>query len=740
MDGVPDLYLRGLDDQDARELLSSLVGGPLGPQLADRIVSETRGNPLALLELGGELTADHLAGAPITEPLPVSELVEARFLRQVRALPRDTQMLLLVAAADGVGEPATVLRVGASLDIPSDTLTPAEAAELVVATPVVEFRHPLLRTAIYHGATLADRRRVHQAWADVLDVDGDADRRAWHAAEAVLGPDEAVAAQLERSAERARRRSGFATESAYLQRAADLTPVRHDRVRRLLDAARAADIAGAWNQADALLTQAEPMVDDARQSADLLRLHAALRTDLGRPVGAVAMMLEAARALEPIDVTAARDVMLEALDVSLRTDPTGGPVTAYDLARAIRDGPRPSDGGDELTELVLDAFATRLIGDFREAVPRFRAVVDALASGSAPDGRLLWPSFAYLAAIDVWDDEARLDILERTARRQREQGALHPLRLTLPVLAATLIATGKLADAEVCNDEQTELTIAVGAEPRFWRHMNAELWAWQGKGEEARATVQAAIEAASAAGFAAYAYLAGQAIIPLELSASNYAAAGTAAQVSYEDDIPLFGNWSLPYVIEAAARTGDDDLAAAALERLAERATAAANPWGLGLLARSRALVADVDHAESYYREAITLLEGTSMRPDLARAHLLYGEWLRRQKRRVDAREQLRIAHDMFEGMGAAGFAERARLELAAAGEHAEAATARPGFDLTPQEARIARLAAQRATSREIAAELYISPNTVDYHLRKVFQKVGVNSRRALRAALPDLT
>ena len=224
IDGVPDLHLRGLDDGDAHELLSSVVGGPLGPLLADRIVSETRGNPLALVELGGELTSDHLAGAPITEPLPVSELVEARFLRQVRALPRDTQMLLLVAAADGVGDPATVLRAGASLDIPADALAPAEAARLVVATPVVEFRHPLMRTAIYHGATLADRRHVHRALADVLDAEGDADRRAWHAAEAVLGPDEAVAAQLERSAERARRRSGFAAESAYLQRAADLTP------------------------------------------------------------------------------------------------------------------------------------------------------------------------------------------------------------------------------------------------------------------------------------------------------------------------------------------------------------------------------------------------------------------------------------------------------------------------------------------------------------------------------------
>ena len=370
IDGVPDLHLSGLDDRDARELLGSVVGGPLGPLLADRIVSETHGNPLALVELGGELTSDHLAGAPITEPLPVSELVEARFLRQVRALPRDTQMLLLVAAADGIGEPATVLRAGASLDIPADALTPAEAAGLVAAKPVVEFRHPLMRSAIYHGAPLADRRRAHRAWAEILDGEGDADRRAWHAAEAVLGPDEAVAAQLERSAERARRRNGFAAESAYLQRAAELTPAPHDQVRLLLDAARAAEIAGSWTQADALLTRVQPMLEDERQSADMLRLRASLRTDLGRSAGAVAMMLDVARAFESLDVGRARDVLLEALHVSFITDPVGGSVTVRDVARAIRDGPRPSDGGDELTELVLDAFATRLIGDYREAVPR----------------------------------------------------------------------------------------------------------------------------------------------------------------------------------------------------------------------------------------------------------------------------------------------------------------------------------------------------------------------------------
>ena len=250
----------------------------------------------------------------------------------------------------------------------------------------------------------------------------------------------------------------------------------------------------------------------------------------------------------------------------------------------------------------------------------------------------------------------------------------------------------------------------------------------------------AAIGLAAAAGFHGIEFHAMQAITALELGAGDYAAAGEAARGNYEEDLPLYGNWSLPYVIEAAARVGDDDLAASALERLAERATAAANPWGLGLLARSRALLADDEEAEPCFREAIEQLERTSMRPDLARAHLLYGEWLRRQKRRVDAREQLRVAHDMFSGMGAAAFAERARLELAATGEHAPVPATRPGFDLTPQEGRIARLAAQRATSREIAAELYISPNTVDYHLRKVFQKVGVNSRRALRAALPDLT
>lgn len=426
--------------------------------------------------------------------------------------------------------------------------------------------------------------------------------------------------------------------------------------------------------------------------------------------------------------------------MSLIADPLGGSVTAVDLARAIQTGPRPEAGGSELTELVLDGFAMRLTGDVVGAVPKLQAVAHALRLGQEPDDRRLWPWFGFAAALEVWDDEAGSAILERMARRQRAQGALSPLRLTLIALGTTLIAAGRFVDAEACYDEAAELAIAVGLDPALFNRLNGELLAWQGKSEEARANVGIAMAITVAAGYDVYEYIGMQAIAAIELSAGNYDAVRLAVQPSYDHDSVTFGNWALPQLIEAATRLGDRDAAAAALERLSVRAIATGGSWGLGLLARSRALVADDDHAEPHYRDAITLLERTSMRPDLARAHLLYGEWLRRRKRRVDAREQLRIAHDMFGGMGAAGFAERARLELAATGEHAPLSATRPRFDLTPQEARIARLAAQRATSREIAAELFISPNTVDYHLRKVFQKVGVNSRRALRTALPELT
>jgi DNA-binding CsgD family transcriptional regulator len=506
----------------------------------------------------------------------------------------------------------------------------------------------------------------------------------------------------------------------------------------MLDAARAAQIGGALSQADMLLTRTQPMVEDAREAADVLRLRAGLRTDLGSPAGAVAMMLESAEALAHFDCAAARDVLLEALHMSLIADPLGGPVTAVDLAHAIQTGPRPEGGGSELTELVLKGFALRLTGDVVGAVPKLKAVADALRLGQEPDDRRLWPWFGFAAALEVWDDQAGGDILERMARDQRAQGALSPLRLTLLARGTTLIAAGRLVDAEACYDEAAELTIAVGLDPALFHRLNGELLAWQGKSEEARATVRIAMEIALAAGYDVYEYIGMQAIAAIELSAGNYDAVRLAVQPSYDHDSVTFGNWALPQLIEAATRLGDRDAAGAALERLSVRAIATGGSWGLGLLARSRALVADDDHAEPHYRDAITLLGRTSMRPDLARAHLLYGEWLRRRKRRVDAREQLRIAHDMFSGMGAAGFAERARLELAATGEHAPLSATRPRFDLTPQEARIARLAAQRATTREIAAELFISPNTVDYHLRKVFQKVGVNSRRALSAALPE--
>ena len=622
VDGIPDIDVRGLVGSDAQTLLSSTLSRQASAQLADRVVRQTGGNPLAIRELGGELAADPTADASGGEPLPIGERVEARFLQQVRILPQETQQLLLIAAAEGLGDLPTVLRAAAALGLSGDALAPAETAGLIVTTPQIGFRHPLMRSAIYHGAPSAERQRVHRALADAVNAETDTDRRAWHTSEAALPPDEAVAALLEESAERACARGGFVTQSAFIERAADFTAVPHDKAARLLRAARSAVVAGAARRAGTLLDRAQPLLVDARQSAEALRLRATVRYLRGRPEGAVEMMLDAARTLERCDIAEARDVLLEALHTSLMTNPYRGSVTVLDVARAIAQGPRPEDGGHHLTELILDGYAARLTGDESTAVPKLRAVAEALLAGEQPDYRLLWPWFGFVAALEVWDDDARFAILDRIVRRQREQGALHPLRVTLTALAPALVARGRLAEAEACYDEAAELAAAVGLAPwMVMEHLNGVLLAWQGRALEARGAADIVMAAARQGGFEVYEYNRAQVITPLELAAGHFAEALEAARSSYVDDDVEFGNWALPNVVEAAVRTGDQPVADAALQRLTDRARTAGGPWALGLLARSRAIMAEDDEAEASFREAIELLTRTSVKTDLARVH-----------------------------------------------------------------------------------------------------------------------
>jgi DNA-binding CsgD family transcriptional regulator len=731
--GLPDLPLRGLPRECARDLLASAISGPLDDRVRDRILAEAHGNPLALIELPHESSPVKLAGGfGLPGELPLPGRIEASFRRRAQQLPAATQRLLLVAAAEPTGEPALLWRAAGMLGIPADAVGPAEADGLLELGAKVAFRHSLLRSAIYRAAVGAERRRAHRALAVATDAETDPDRRAWHHAHATLAPDEDVAAELERSAGRAQARGGLAAAAAFLERAAALTPDRGRRARRALDAARYKQLAGAPQEALALLATAAAGPLGAFDLAMLQRLQGQIALDLRRGGDAVPLLLGAAGQLEPLDPALARETYLEALRAASIAGRLGAGARA--AAEAAARAPSP-EGVPRAVDLLLEGLAARYTRGYAASAPALRRALAAVREqGERPGPDVRWPWSARRVAPDLFDDDAWHALATRNVQIARGAGALAVLPLALNYLAVMRIFEGTLEAAAELLDEAGAIADATGTAPIVFARLL--LAGFRGDEAQASALIEASEPTAIARGEGVVLTFGEYARAILHNGLGHYQAAlGPAQSASAQGELML-SVWSLPEVVEAATRCGRTELAAGALERLRERTQAAGSELALGLEARSRALLSDGEPAERHYREAIQRLDGTRMRSALVRARLLYGEWLRRENRRVDAREQLRTAHDGLTAMGMEAFAERARRELLATGETARKRTVQTRYEFTAQEVQIARLAGDGFTNPEIGAQLFISARTVEWHLRKVFGKLGISSRRELHQAL----
>jgi DNA-binding CsgD family transcriptional regulator len=738
LSGLPELVVRGLADGDARSLLASAMPGRLDERVRDQIVAETRGNPLALLELPRGLTPAELAGGfGLPEARPLASRVEETFAQRVRALPRETQRLLLVAAAEPVGDVSLLWRAAERLGIRGDAGKPAEEAALIDLGIRVRFRHPLVRSAAYRAADFRDRQEVHRALAEAIDPETDPDRRAWHRAQAASGPDEAVARELERSADRAQARGGAAAGAVFLARAAELTPDPSQRGKRAVAAAQAKFDAGASDAALELLATAELAPLDELQRARLERLRAEITFARTRGSDAPALLFDAARRLEPLDSAMARETHLEAMVAAMfagRLSDEPGVRGAAQAALAAPTAPQPPRAID----LLVDGLATRFTEGYPAGVPPLRRALDAfrrVERWTAHDVRWLW--LACRLAQDLWDDELWYVLATRGVRVARETGALRVLPIAATYRASLHVHAGAFGAASSLIEEADAIVQATDMAPL--KYASLMLAAWRGNEAEAVELFEAGRIEATARGEGMGLGVLEWATALLYNGGGRYAEALAAAQRGCEqDDVGLFA-WSLVELIEAGVRSGATETTAGALDRLSARTQASGTDWALGIEAGSRALLSNGRAAEPLYREAVERLARTRGVVHLARAQLTYGEWLRRENRRVDARGQLRAAYDHFSRMGAEAFAERARRELVATGETAPRRTEETRDVLTPQEAQIARMASDRQTNPEIGAKLFISPRTVEYHLRKVFTKLDISSRKELGIALAGI-
>ena len=735
--GLPELQLEGLTDAHARELLASVVSGPLDERVGERIIAETHGNPLALLELPhGSSPADLAGGFALTAALPLPGRIEESFRRRVERLPAASQRLLLVGAAEPTGDPTLLWRAAERLDLGPEAVGPAEAAGLLTLGDRVTFRHPLLRSTIYRAASPEERRNAHQALAAATDPELDPDRRAWHRAQAAVAPDEDVASELERSADRARARGGLPAAAAFLERSAALTPDPAHRAGRELNAAQIKHEAGAPTAALKLLAAADDGPLDKLQRARLERLRAQLAFALRRGSDAPPLLLTAAKRLEPLDAGLARETFLEALAAAIFAGRLGSGCGVLEVAEAARAAPAAPQPAPTI-DLLLDGLASRFTVGYAAGVLPLR---QALAAVSRDEGHseddIHWLWLACRIAPDLWEDETWHELATRQLQVAREAGALSVLPLAATYRAGVHVHAGEFAAAAALIEEADAITEATGNAPLGYTSL--VLAAWRGREAEALELIEASREDAAGRGEGRAITLAEYATAVLYNGLGRYREALAAAEgASEHEDLGLFG-WALIELVEAAARDHEPQLAAEALELLSERTGLTGTDWALGIEARSRALLDEGQGAEDLYLEATERLARCRIRVHLARAHLLYGEWLRRENRRIDARESLRTAHELFSTMGAEAFAERAARELLATGEKARKRTADTRGQLTAQETQIAELAREGHSNPEIGAQLFISPRTVEYHLHKVFTKLEISSRNELQRVLPS--
>jgi DNA-binding CsgD family transcriptional regulator len=737
-DGLPELVVAGLDDHHAQELLETVITGPLDERLRDRIVAETRGNPLALLELPRGRTPAELAGGfGLGDGPALSGRIEESFRERLAPLPEPTRRLLLVAAAEPVGDALLMWNAAAALGLDAGAAAPATATGLVELGADVRFGHPLVRSAVYRAAAPEDRQRAHRALADATDPEVDPDRRAWHRAQATAGLDDDVAAELERSAGRARARGGLAAGAAFHERAAELTPDPRRRAQRALAAAQSKHQAGASDAALRLLATAEAGPLDAleRARAELLRAQIAFVTTRGRD--APPLLLAAAKRLEPLDPLLARETYLDAFAAALSADRLARGGDAAEVAAAVLAADwEPST---RACDLLLDGLALRYAEGSAVAAPALQRALRSFRDAPlSEDEELHWLWLACHVAREIGDDEAWDELTARQLALARQTGAFWLLPVALDNRFSVELLSGRLAAATSLAAEADAVVEATGSQ--LARRTAIALASWHGREAEAHALTEARRQEVVSRGEGLWLTANDWGTAVLYNALGRYDDALAAIEHAAADPLGSgLSLWVAAEFIEAAVRSGKPERAVEPLARLTAIAAANGTDWALGLRAARAAMLAEGAAAEELYREAIERLSRTRIRIAMGRAHLVYGEWLRRENRRVDAREQLKIAHEIFDDIGNAPYVERARRELLATGETVRKRSVETLDDLTPQETQIGRMAAEGFTNPEIGAQLFLSPRTVEWHLRKIFAKLGISSRRELRTALPDV-
>ncbi|XVV15317.1 ATP-binding protein [Actinoplanes sp. CA-131856] len=737
--GLPVMALRGLSGEDARALLATVVPGRLDPGMCDRVVDETGGNPLALLELPRGMSPAELAagfGPPAAGGAAAD--VEKHYAVRLRTLPEPTQRLMLLAACDGAGDVLTLWRAATGLGIGFEAAWPEVTDGLFEIGAQVRFRHPLVRSAVYRSASVEERRAAHQALAQATDATTDPDRRAWHRALASAGPDEEVAAELEQSADRAQARGGFAAAAALLDRSADLTPRPAVRFERRLAAVRSHLRAGAFGTARALLAAAgsETTDDLAGARLALLRGQVASASDAGGD--APLQLVEAARRLERLDPALSRRTYSDAWAAAMFAGHLARPGgDLLEVSKAAQSGPQP-DVPLRPFGRVLEGLLVLSIDGRAAAEPMLREALHSLLASDLPaENWLHFAGLAATAAAAIWDLETCGAVHSRQVALARELGALAVLPSPLNGMAMIATWRGDVEAAARLTAEHEAVKEATGS--RISPYGAMLLAGWRGQPADASALLAVSTEDAISRGEGLGVDHARWCTAILNNGVGRHREAMAAAHPT-DPEAPglLMSTWMLPERVEAAVRCGERDVAVAAVAEFESTANPGEHGWGRGIAARSRALISDGDVADGLFREAIEELGRAGVRGELARARLLYGEWLHGENRRDEARDHLRRAHDMFVAMSADGFAERARRALLEAGEHVRRSQAGTGAELTPQELHIARLARDGHTNPEIGSELYLSARTVEWHLRKVFVKLGISSRRGLRDALPS--
>ena len=732
LQGLPVLELNGLGHDEARALLVSEVGFELDRDIEDRVLVETEGNPLAIIEVAKSLTPRKLVGwAAAPHPLPLTRRLEERFAEEVRTLPTDAQMFLLLVAADTSDDTAMVWKAADRLGIGREAAEAGEAADLISLGPPVAYRHPLIRSAVYGTARPTDRRAIHGALAEVSDS-VDVERWAWHRAGAAVGPDEELAALLESCAERASSNGANSAAVALLSRAAELTPDREHAAQQRVGAAEAAVERGSSGQARTLVQQGAPALRDPAWRARAERVLGLADLRDGNLVGAATRLRLAAVGLLATDAVLGRRTLLEAVVIAAN----GGDSAPSEFMRSVAaTDPRPATAPSSVVDWLLRAFATHARAGYAAAVPEYRK---AIAFGRDASPSELAPWITLIAAVRgfVWDDGGCDLLIQRVLDWSRSNGALLPLSVALLSQAGAAIWRGQL---QLSSALYTQAVDTLAAAQHFRPPgIDANLDAVAGREADLFSKVSPALEGMGT-GQWGISYTCHTAVLNLEIGRARYEKALHHARLLFDADPMIAIPHRLPDMVEAATRVGDSTAAEEAMVQLTDRATAAGTAWALGLLARSRALIAGSSAgAEEHYELALELLGSTSMELEQGRSHLVYGEWLRRARRHVDARDQLRVAHEMFSSMGAQCFAERARVELLATGERAPKRSAETSDTLTPQEAEVSRLVGQGAHNRDVAAQLFISEGTVEYHLTKVFRKLGVKSRTELALRMLD--